>query len=124
MHKLRDVVDEIRDQATKQRLRVLPYEIKMMEPSPVAIVKDLNTTMASLTPTEKSDECVAHALEVRSSWALANFRRFFRLYNHAPRMSSHLISWFADRERKLALKTLIKAYVFRLFFLLLIYLFD
>nr|CAG4639082.1 EOG090X0431 [Daphnia magna]SVE80041.1 EOG090X0431 [Daphnia magna]SVE81238.1 EOG090X0431 [Daphnia magna]SVE83002.1 EOG090X0431 [Daphnia magna] len=71
---------------------------------------DLNTTMASLTPTEKSDECVAHALEVRSSWALANFRRFFRLYNHAPRMSSHLISWFADRERKLALKTLIKAY--------------
>nr|SVE76928.1 EOG090X0431 [Daphnia lumholtzi] len=71
---------------------------------------DLNTTMASLTRTEKSDECVAHALEVRSSWALANFRRFFRLYNHAPRMSSHLMSWFADRERKLALKTLIKAY--------------
>nr|SVE70345.1 EOG090X0431 [Daphnia similis]SVE70969.1 EOG090X0431 [Daphnia similis] len=71
---------------------------------------DLNTTMASLTLTEKSDECVAHALEVRSSWALANFRRFFRLYNHAPRMSAHLISWFADRERKLALKTLIKAY--------------
>nr|SVE73478.1 EOG090X0431 [Daphnia atkinsoni] len=71
---------------------------------------DLNTTMASLTATEKSDECVAHALEVRSSWALANFRRFFRLYNHAPRMSAHLISWFADRERKLALKTLIKAY--------------
>nr|SVE74105.1 EOG090X0431 [Daphnia barbata] len=71
---------------------------------------DLNTTMASLTPAEKSDECVSHALEVRSSWALANFRRFFRLYNHSPRMSAHLISWFADRERKLALKTLIKAY--------------
>jgi len=72
---------------------------------------DLNTTMASLTREEKADECVAHALEVRSSWALANFRRFFRLYNHAPRMSAHLMSWFADRERKLALKTLIKAYV-------------
>nr|SVE76309.1 EOG090X0431 [Daphnia longispina] len=71
---------------------------------------DLNTTMASLTREEKTDECVAHALEVRSSWALANFRRFFRLYNHAPRMSAHLMSWFADRERKLALKTLIKAY--------------
>nr|SVE85417.1 EOG090X0431 [Daphnia pulicaria] len=71
---------------------------------------DLNTTMASLTREEKADDCVAHALEVRSSWALANFRRFFRLYNHAPRMSAHLMSWFADRERKLALKTLIKAY--------------
>nr|SVE84180.1 EOG090X0431 [Daphnia pulex] len=70
---------------------------------------DLNTTMASLTREEKADDCVAHALEVRSSWALANFRRFFRLYNHAPRMSAHLMSWFADRERKLALKTLIKA---------------
>lgn len=68
--------------------------------------------MASLTSEEKSDECVSHALEVRSSWALANFRRFFRLYNQAPRMSAHLISWFADRERKIALKTLIKAYVF------------
>nr|CAG4646949.1 EOG090X0431 [Megafenestra aurita]SVE92312.1 EOG090X0431 [Megafenestra aurita] len=71
---------------------------------------DLTTTMASLTREEKTDECVSHALEVRSSWAMANFRRFFRLYNQAPRMSAHLISWFADRERKLALKTLIKAY--------------
>lgn len=72
--------------------------------------------MASLTREEKADECVAHALEVRSSWALANFRRFFRLYNKAPRMSAHLISWFADRERKIALKTLIKAYVFSNFY--------
>nr|CAG4649230.1 EOG090X0431 [Scapholeberis mucronata]SVE93540.1 EOG090X0431 [Scapholeberis mucronata] len=71
---------------------------------------DLTTTMASLSSIEKTDECVAHALEVRSSWALANFRRFFRLYNQAPRMSAHLMSWFADRERKVALKTLIKAY--------------
>lgn len=65
--------------------------------------------MASLTPEEKAEECVAHALEVRSSWALANFQRFFRLFNKAPRMSAHLMSWFAERERKLALKTLIKA---------------
>nr|CAG4636910.1 EOG090X0431 [Ceriodaphnia reticulata]SVE72859.1 EOG090X0431 [Ceriodaphnia reticulata] len=71
---------------------------------------DLTTTMASLTREDKANECVAHALEVRSSWALANFRRFFRLYNKAPRMSAHLITWFADRERKVALKTLIKAY--------------
>jgi RNA-binding protein NOB1 len=39
VYTVRDVVDEIRDAATKQRLRVLPYEIKMMEPSPDAIVR-------------------------------------------------------------------------------------
>lgn len=39
VYTIRDVVEEIKDQATKQRLRVLPYEIKMMEPSPEAIVK-------------------------------------------------------------------------------------
>ncbi|KAK4023421.1 hypothetical protein OUZ56_008833 [Daphnia magna] len=50
MHKLRDVVDEIRDQATKQRLRVLPYEIKMMEPSPVAIVKGNQITISRRVP--------------------------------------------------------------------------
>ena len=68
--------------------------------------------MASLSSSDKADECVAHALEVRSSWALGNFRRFFRLLNSAPRMSAYLMAWFADRERKVALKTLIKAYVF------------
>nr|CAG4637099.1 EOG090X07WR [Ceriodaphnia reticulata] len=39
VYTVRDVVDEIRDQATKQRLRVLPYEIKMMEPSGDAILR-------------------------------------------------------------------------------------
>ena len=41
MYTVRDVVDEIRDQATKQRLRVLPYEIKMMEPNGEAILRGM-----------------------------------------------------------------------------------
>lgn len=45
MYTIRDVVDEIRDAATKQRLRVLPYEIKMMEPSPDAIVQGDDTVI-------------------------------------------------------------------------------
>jgi len=37
-------VDEIKDQNTKQRLRVLPYEIKMVEPSPESLLKgDIHT---------------------------------------------------------------------------------
>lgn len=71
---------------------------------------DLTTTLASLSPSDKDNECVAHALQVRSSWALGNFRRLFRLYESAPGMSAYLIAWFLDRERKVALKTLIKAY--------------
>nr|CAG4638523.1 EOG090X07WR [Cyclestheria hislopi] len=37
VYTIKDVVSEIRDQATRQRLRVLPYELKMMEPSPEAL---------------------------------------------------------------------------------------
>jgi hypothetical protein len=39
VYTIRDVVDEIKDQNTKQRLRVLPYEIKMVEPSPESLLK-------------------------------------------------------------------------------------
>jgi len=37
VYTLKSVVDEIKDAATKQRLRVLPYEIKMIEPSTESI---------------------------------------------------------------------------------------
>lgn len=53
VYTVRDVIDEIKDQATKQRLRVLPYEIKMMEPSSEAVLKgtglwiSLNLTISS-----------------------------------------------------------------------------
>ena len=71
----------------------------------------MTTTMALLMPTHRQDKCVSHALQVRASWALSNYHRFFQLYRCAPKMSGYVIDWFLERERKQALKIMIKSYV-------------
>ncbi|XP_024595553.1 leukocyte receptor cluster member 8 [Neophocaena asiaeorientalis asiaeorientalis] len=71
---------------------------------------DITTELAYLTRELKADPCVAHALALRAAWALGNYHRFFRLYSHAPCMSGYLVDKFADRERKAALKAMIKTF--------------
>lgn len=70
------------------------------------------TITKSLTREEKLDETIAFALKVRSAWCLNNYHRFFRLFHDSPCMTGYLIDWFADRERKNYLKTIIKRYVY------------
>ena len=71
----------------------------------------MTTVLASLTPDCRQDQCVLHALAVRSAWALNSYHRFFKLYSKAPKMSGYLMDWFSDKVRFSALKTIVKSYV-------------
>ncbi|KAF2489524.1 SAC3/GANP domain protein [Lophium mytilinum] len=71
---------------------------------------DMNDMLADLTPTDKNDHAVKHALAVRSALALGNYHRFFRLYIDYPNLGGNLMDKFVDRERVAALANMCKAY--------------
>lgn len=55
--------------------------------------------MVSLSATEKGNESVGHALNVREALASKNYHKLFRLYNAAPNMGGYLMDFFVERER-------------------------
>jgi len=71
---------------------------------------DFNALLANLTPEQRADECVQHALDVRSSLATSNYHRFFRLFLSAPKMGPYMMDHFVERERVSALVVMTKAY--------------
>jgi SAC3 family protein LENG8/THP3 len=68
----------------------------------------MNELLAELTPADKANVAVKHALEVRSSLALGNYHKFFRLYMTAPNMGAYLMDKFIVRERLTALHYMAK----------------
>jgi hypothetical protein len=69
----------------------------------------LNDVLADLTTAEKEEQAIKHALNVRSSLALGNYHRFFRLYLDTPNMGAYLMDMFVIRERLAALSNMCKA---------------
>jgi SAC3 family protein LENG8/THP3 len=64
---------------------------------------DMTDVLAELTPTEKAEEAIQHALQVRSAVALGNYHKFFQLYLRVPNMGAYLMDMFVERERLAAL---------------------
>ncbi|KAL6703859.1 hypothetical protein ACN47E_008993 [Coniothyrium glycines] len=72
---------------------------------------DMNDMLAELTHADKTQEWIKHALDVRSSLALGNYHKFFRLYLEAQNMGGYLMDMFIERERLVALANIAKGYV-------------
>lgn len=70
---------------------------------------DMNDVLSELTPTDKADRAVKHALDVRSALALGNYHRFFQLFLETPNMGAYLMDMFVARERLAALASICKA---------------
>lgn len=70
---------------------------------------DMNDVLADLTPAEKNDTAVKHALDTRSALALGNYHRFFQLYLDTPNMGAYLMDMFVNRERLAALSNICRS---------------
>jgi hypothetical protein len=69
-----------------------------------------NDILTDLTPAEKKDPAIKHALDVRSAVALGNYHRLFQLYHDTPNMGAYLMDMFVTRERLLAMCKICRAY--------------
>jgi SAC3 family protein LENG8/THP3 len=69
---------------------------------------DMNDVLSELTPADKKEDAIKHALDVRSALALGNYHKFFQLYLKVPNMGAYLMDMFVERERLAALARMCK----------------
>ncbi|KAG6854017.1 hypothetical protein C0991_011504 [Blastosporella zonata] len=70
---------------------------------------ELNIFVGQLTPEQKADSAVRHALAVQRAQAMGNYHSLFDLYLTAPNMGAYIMDHFIDRERIRALMVITKA---------------
>ncbi|KAF9078180.1 SAC3/GANP/Nin1/mts3/eIF-3 p25 family-domain-containing protein [Rhodocollybia butyracea] len=71
---------------------------------------ELNLFVGQLTPRQKVDPAVRHALDVQRSLSMGNYHALFLLYLNAPNMGAYIMDHFISRERVKALIVMAKAY--------------
>ncbi|KAJ6581225.1 SAC3/GANP/Nin1/mts3/eIF-3 p25 family-domain-containing protein [Mycena capillaripes] len=71
---------------------------------------ELNIYVGQLTPKQKADSAVQHALSVQRALAMGNYHALFGLYSTSPNMGAYIMDHFVARERAKALMVITKAY--------------
>jgi hypothetical protein len=74
-----------------------------------SVPPDLNQVMKEIKEKYSNDAYLKHLLKLKNAWHLKNYLKFFQLYNQSNELSKCLIDLFIERERKFALKLMIKA---------------
>lgn len=72
--------------------------------------QEMTSLMAQISPEQRQDPAVRHALATRSALALSNYCALFRLYRDAPNMGAYLMDYYVKRERLAALSCICRAY--------------
>jgi hypothetical protein len=75
----------------------------------------MNLFVGQLTPQQKADPVVRHALGVQRALSMGNYHALFGLYLNAPNMGAYIMDHFIDRERIKALMVIAKAWVSLIF---------
>lgn len=70
---------------------------------------ELNLLVGRLTPLQKQQSAIKHALEVQRVMSTNNYHAFFEFYANAPNMGGYIMDHFIDRERTKALLIMSKA---------------
>lgn len=70
---------------------------------------ELNLFVGQLTPKQKADPHVRHALNVQRAVSMGNYHYFFRLFLDCPNMGAYIMDHFSDRERIKALIIMTKS---------------
>ncbi|KAL7534437.1 hypothetical protein ACHAXR_005872, partial [Thalassiosira sp. AJA248-18] len=71
---------------------------------------DIFKIMLQLTPEQRNDECIRHALLVRAAIADNDYHKFFQLQDVAPNMGDYLMDKIVPSVRQCALQRICKAY--------------